>query len=187
MDETGEMDDGVPTWFGPLGRSDPGVRAEGPRGGRRRDRHGHGPRGPIAAPGPLAPGGAPVTPTRAQRFDDLVLDAVERLEHRFARQLRGVEFAVEDVPDPEQRHSYGVPLAATLTRPRVQPSDAHPQPDHVAQVARVVIYRRPIELRSPNPTALGALVRDVVVEHVADLLGLAPEDVDADYGDEGLG
>ena len=36
--------------------------------------------------------------TRGERFDDLLLDAVEDLEQRWARELEGVEFAVEDVP-----------------------------------------------------------------------------------------
>ena len=40
----------------------------------------------------------PLAQTRGERFDDLVLDAVEHLEERWSKQLEGVEFAVEDVP-----------------------------------------------------------------------------------------
>jgi hypothetical protein len=39
--------------------------------------------------------------SRAERFDDLVLDAVERLEKQWAAELADVEFAVEDVPPAE--------------------------------------------------------------------------------------
>src|SRR6185312_3591107 len=58
----------------------------------RRDRHGRGLRGP------LLPAALPGARTRSELFDDLVLDAVEHLEHRWSDQLRNVEFAVEDVP-----------------------------------------------------------------------------------------
>src|SRR5690349_15109984 len=58
----------------------------------RRDRHGRGLRGR------LVPDGVPLARSRAEQFDDLVLDAVEDLERRWERELAGVEFAVEDVP-----------------------------------------------------------------------------------------
>lgn len=74
---------------GPLGRrgSTSGL-GDGPvQPVRRRDRRGRGPRGP------LMPSTMPAYRTRAERFDDLVLDAVERLERRWTRQLDGTEFA----------------------------------------------------------------------------------------------
>jgi predicted Zn-dependent protease with MMP-like domain len=133
---------------------------------RRRDRRGRGPRGP------LMPTTMPAYRTRAQRFDDLVLDAVERLERRWARQLDGTEFAVEDVPpsNPAPWERGGVPLG------RYFPADA-------GLPARIVVYRRPVESRSSDPLDLADLVRDVVVEQVAHMLGRSPEDVDPDYGE----
>src|SRR3954452_20000315 len=68
---------------------------------RRRDRHGRGLRGP------LLPRELPAYRTRRDRFDDRVLDAVERLGGRGAAELEegggasqpeDVEFAVEDIP-----------------------------------------------------------------------------------------
>src|SRR5437763_1122070 len=59
---------------------------------RRRDRHGRGLRGPLSPPG------TPLARSRAQVFDDLVLDAVERLEQRWSQQLAELEVAVEEVP-----------------------------------------------------------------------------------------
>lgn len=144
----------------------------GRRAGRRRDRHGRGMRGPLAVRGPLAPAGVPVARSRAQRFDEFVLDAVEELERRFAQELDGVEFAVEDVPDPRRDHGLDdVPLGAVLTAERGEP-------------ARIVLYRRPIELRAIGTSELSALVHDVVVEQVAELLGLGPNEIDPDYGEE---
>ena len=45
-----------------------------------------------------SPPRCPLARSRAEQFDDLVLDAVEDLERRWERELAGVEFAVEDVP-----------------------------------------------------------------------------------------
>jgi predicted Zn-dependent protease with MMP-like domain len=131
---------------------------------RRRDRRGRGPRGP------LMPATMPAYRTRAERFDDLVLDAVERLERHWARQLDGTEFAVEDVPPstPAPWERGGVPLG------RYFPSDA-------GLPARIVVYRRPVEARAHDPLDLADLVRDVVVEQVAHMLGRSPEDVDPGY------
>lgn len=160
------MSGGLPD---PFAGPDPGA---GARPGSRRDRHGRGMRGPLAVGGPLAPDGVPVARTRSQRFDDLVLDAVEELERRYAKELSGVEFAVEDVPDPTTGpDEEDVPLGVL-----VEPGPNRP--------ARIVIYRRPIELRTVGSSELSALVHDVVVEQVAELLGVDPEQIDPEYGTE---
>jgi predicted Zn-dependent protease with MMP-like domain len=44
--------------------------------------------------------------------------------------------------------------------------------------ARIVVYRRPLEARAHDALDLGDLVHDVVVEQVAQLLGLDPDAVD---------
>lgn len=137
-------------------------------GGRRRDRHGRGLRGP------LLPRDVPAWRTRAEHFDDLVLDAVERLEPRWGPQLDGVELAVEDVPpsDPAPWEHGDVPLG------RFFPAEGMLPP-------RIVVYRRPVETRAPDARELPTLIHDVVVEQVAHLLGLTPEQIDPRYGDEG--
>lgn len=120
----------------------------------------------------------PLSRTRAERFDDLVLDAVERLESRWSAQLAEVEFAVEDVPP-------------VRTTPAVDPWEDEPVPLGALLPAsggrplRVVVYRRPVETRAPDVQDLGLLVHDVVVEEVARLLGLDPETVDPHYGQDG--
>ena len=42
----------------------------------------------------LAPAAVPLSRTRSEAFDDLVLDAVEELEEHWSAELTGVEFAV---------------------------------------------------------------------------------------------
>jgi hypothetical protein len=104
-----------------------------------------------------------------------VLEAVERLEADWEESLRGIEFAVEDVPPPPvdgpTRSTEPVPLGLSL-------------PAESGRPARVVVYRRPVEARVSGARARGALVHDVVVEQVAELLGLEPETVDPDYGND---
>lgn len=128
---------------------------------RRRDRRGRGLRGPLIPPA------LPGYRTRAEIFDDLVLDAVERLETRWSRELDGVEFGVEEVPpsDPAPWEVAGVPLG------RYFPSDA-------GLPARVVVYRRPLENRARDRADLSAYVHEVVVEQVAHLLGRSPDEID---------
>jgi len=134
---------------------------------RRRDRRGRGIRGPFA------PQAVPITRTRAAAFDELVLDAVEHLEVRWADRLNKIQFAVEDVP----------PVAA-LGRSTIEPVPLGAWfPATGNRPAQVVIYRRPIEARSSGLEELAELVHDVVVEKVADYLGLDPEVVDPGYGE----
>ena len=102
-----------------------------------------------------------------------MLDAAERLERRWKQELDGVEFAVEDVPpsDPAPWEHGEVPLG------RFFPAQGQLPP-------RIVIYRRPVESRTSDDVDLAALVHDVVVEQLAHLLGLAPEQVDPSYRDD---
>ncbi len=50
--------------------------------------------------------------------------------------------------------------------------------------AQIVVYRRPVEIRTKTRDERALLVHEVVVEQVAELLGLAPESVDPRYGQD---
>lgn len=144
---------------------------------RHRDRRGRGLRGR------LVPAAVPMSRTPAQSFDELVLESVEAIE-RFiddndqlpASRLRNVEFAVEDVPgqfsayETDVLEDREVPLARLLP---AQPGTAGPQP-------RIVVFRRPLELRASGNEELAALVRSVIVEQVANLLDVDPAEIDPD-------
>lgn len=119
----------------------------------------------------MSPPGLPLRRSRAEAFDDLVLDAVEHLERRWEEQLRGLEVAVEDVPptDAPADSPDPVPLGRAF-------------PATSALAARIVVYRRPLETRALDRRDLADLVQDVVTEQVASLLGLSPEAVDPGYG-----
>jgi predicted Zn-dependent protease with MMP-like domain len=119
----------------------------------------------------------PLSRTRAETFDDLVLDAVEEVEHavrddaRLADQVAAVELGVEEVPpeDALVRAESGdlLPLARTEPGARDRP-------------ARLVVYRRPLELRSPDAHERGLLVHEVVVDQLAELLGVDVERLEGD-------
>lgn len=127
---------------------------------KRRDRHGRGLRGPLAPPE------VPISLTRAEKFDDLVREEVQRIVSPWRDRLAGVEFAVEDIPEAEPGAAR-VPLGVTRT---------------VAGVPRVVVFRRPLEARAgkdgKGERELVRLIHEVVVDEVALLLGLDPDDID---------
>ena len=141
----------------------------GRRTGSIRDRRGRGMRGPAVLTGPLTPDGAPRTRSNRDRFDAIVLDVVDALERRWADELGLVEFAVEETPMlPADWTASTVPLASVVRGKGEEPT-------------RLVLFRRPIELRAETQTDLGALILTVLVEQVSELLGRRPEEVDPRY------
>lgn len=93
---------------------------------------------------------------------------MRRIAERWGHELAEVEFAVEDVPEAPIPEDGPVPLGATL------PGDG-------GRPVRVVIYRRPVEARATTERDRARLIRDLLVEEVADLLGMSPETVDPSY------
>jgi len=127
-------------------------------GRRRRDRRGRGLRGS------LLPGDLPGARSRSEQFDELVLDAVNRVSRLWGSQLQAVDVVVEDVPPAEPD---GVPLSLA-------------EPASLDEPARIVVYRRPVESRAKGQQAREDLVHEVVVQAVAELLGLPLDVVDPD-------
>lgn len=104
---------------------------------------------------------------RREVFDDLVLDAADRIRPRLGPRRGEIDFAVEDVPpaDPAPWEEQIAPLGRAYPR---TPDRRH----------RVVVYRRPVEARARDLKELAMIVEDVVVEQVAALLGIPPEEID---------
>lgn len=117
--------------------------------------------------GPVAPPQVPLSVSRAESFRDLVQDSVERLERRWP-QLAEVDFMVLDVPRTDAET---VPLGQAVSAEKGRP-------------AQVVVFRRPVEIRTKSRDERALLVHEIVVEQVAELLGLSPESVDPRYGQE---
>jgi predicted Zn-dependent protease with MMP-like domain len=128
--------------------------------------------------GLLYPADMPAARSRTERFDALVIEALEPIEARWRTELTDLDVAVDDVPDlrvdPEQEvlEDRDVPLA------RLVPAgvDRRGQPTR----ARIVVYRRPLEVRARDGADLADLVHEVLVEQVAAYLNLDPDVVDGE-------
>ncbi|MFZ2501867.1 MAG: metallopeptidase family protein [Nocardioides sp.] len=140
-------------------------------GRKLRDRHGRGMRGPGVVP--RVPG-RPELATPRDRFDNLVLAVAERVEQRCVRshgadRLGLIEYAVEDAPlVPHDWATDHVPLASLVRGAGTTAS-------------RLVLFRRPIEHRCASRDELADLIHVVIVEQLADLLGIPPSEVDPNF------
>jgi len=136
---------------------------------KRRDRRDRGMRGPAVLP--RVPG-RPETRTRRERFDDLVLSIVTEIDDRWQERLGLVEYAVEDTPQiPDDWTTETVPLSSLIRGSGITPT-------------RLVVFRRPIEHRCETRSDLEAMLLTVIVEQVAELLGITPEMVDPRYDED---
>ena len=142
------------------------------RRGRRpnRDRHGRGLRGS------LYPSTLPAASTRGERFDALVLAALEPIETRWHTELTELDIAVDDVPDvrgaEQDKEGEGLLADAGVPLARLVPAgvDRRGMPTK----ARIVLFRRPLEARARDGADLADLVHHVLVEQVATYLNLDP-------------
>jgi hypothetical protein len=89
---------------------------------------------------------------------------VRRLEPRWRPHLAAVEVEILELAADPQDPSLATHRPAAAGRPAV-----------------VVVHRRPVELRAPDHAALVDLVRDLVAEELAALIGTAPEQLDPGY------
>src|SRR5690625_3953345 len=139
-----------------------------------RDRRGRGARGPsivTCSADPLVAGRPRLGQTPAQRFDDLALGIMQDLWDRFPQDLGDVELGVEEVPLlPSIWTADTVPLASFVEQTSTTP-------------ARLVLLRRPIEMRAQGPQALAALILTVVVEQLAEALAVPATSLHTGHGD----
>jgi hypothetical protein len=96
---------------------------------------------------------------------------MRELWDRFPEALATIQLGVEEVPLlPVGWSPEAVPLASFAKAQGGQP-------------ARVILLRKPIEHRARNRDDLEALIFTVLVEQVAEVLGIDPEEVHPDYRD----
>ncbi|KAA5825359.1 metallopeptidase family protein [Saccharopolyspora hirsuta] len=117
--------------------------------------------------------------SRSQRFDALVLEALEPIEQRWHAELTQLDVAVDEVPEitsttPEKVvWDDDVVVDSNVPLARLVPAgvDRRGLPTR----ARIVLYRRPLEARARDGTDMADLLHDVLVEQVATYLGLDPD------------
>jgi len=132
----------------------------------------------------LYPPTLPAAKTRAERFDAMVLEALEPIEHRWGAELTDLDLAVDDVPEVDQTSPdevvWQAGVLADVGVPLAQLVPAGVDPEGLPSRARIVLYRRPLEYRAADREELADLVHDVIIEQVANLLGIDPEDIETD-------
>jgi len=135
---------------------------------RRRERHGRGLRGPLAAPNSIT--GAPVSLRQRTRpadfFTDCLRASISRTARVCPRALVGIDIGYEEVPgNLETWRSARVPLAAAVPA----------RPGHNGQV---VLFRRPLEHRANSRADLRRLVHRALLEQLSALTGIGLDELD---------
>lgn len=128
----------------------------------------------------MYPATLPAAASRAEKFDALVLDALEPIEARWRHELTKLDVAVDDVPevnaDLPAAQADGMLLDGSVPISRLVPAGV--DRTGLPTRARIVLYRRPLEARAKDPAELADLVHDVLVEQVASYLGVEPDIID---------
>jgi hypothetical protein len=127
----------------------------------KRDRHDRGLRGPVL------PHSAPLHKSSDKFFVGEMEDAIEDLDARLGTMLTHIKFALEEIPNKRDLTfaSGHVPLG------RIDQGNP----------TSIVLYQRPIEMRSDSKELLQRVLRDVLAELVSLVTGLRPDDVDPNY------
>jgi len=112
-----------------------------------------------------------------------VLDALEPIEARWRSELTKLDVAVDDVPEIESGDRDGAAADGVLADggvPLARLVPAGMDRGGMPTSARIVLYRRPLEARAKDSVDLADLVHDVLVEQVANYLGLDPGAIDGE-------
>ena len=130
----------------------------------------------------MLPNSVPAWRTRGEKFDQLVLEAFAPIDARWHDRLTKLDIAVDEVPKmrpldpesvtwPEEVVADGPVPLSRLIPPGI---DRH----GAATRARIVLFRRPLELRARHPEDLVDLLLDVLVQQIATYLGVDPDVID---------
>ncbi|MDO3645455.1 metallopeptidase family protein [Nocardia mangyaensis] len=132
--------------------------------------------------GPMLPPTVPAWRTRGQKFDRLVLEAFAPLDTRWHDRLTKLDIAVDDVPKIRPLHPDSVTwpdeVVADGPVPLSRLIPAGVDSRGAATRARVVLFRKPLELRAADPDDLVELLREVLVQQIATYLGVDPDLID---------
>ena len=129
-------------------------------------------RGPAFGDSVLAPDGVPARRTPAESFDHMALQTLRAVVGRWVDRLGDVELAVEEVPVIGPGWTSGtVPLSSYVEATGTSR-------------ARLVLFRRPLEHRADGPAELEALLLTVIVEQLAEVLGLPVEEILPGYEED---
>lgn len=100
------------------------------------------------------------------------MESAQRLERLWGEKIQDVQIIVKEIPDGLEQ------LAPDAVRGLLGSSTAA----GAQRPATITVYRHPIEMTAKGYIPANELVHDVIVEQMAELLGMAPEAVDPAYG-----
>jgi predicted Zn-dependent protease with MMP-like domain len=130
----------------------------------------------------LFPATLPAARSRSERFDAIVLDALEPIDERWHAELEQLDIAVDEVPEVTDCDPATVTWGSDVVEDGKVPL-ARLVPvgvDHAGLPtrARIVLYRRPLETRAQDGADLSDLVHEILVEQIASYLGVDPDTID---------
>jgi predicted Zn-dependent protease with MMP-like domain len=113
-----------------------------------------------------------------QRFEELVLEAVEALPQRFLDRLANIDIEVRGWPNPEELRSARVPVGRTLLGLYVGiPHPRRGRRYHLALPDRIFIYQRPIERLCRSDDEVRERIGRVIKHEIAHHFGLTDADL----------
>ncbi len=130
----------------------------------------------------MFPATLPAARSRSERFDAIVLDALEPIEERWHTELERLDVAVDEVPEITDCDPttviWGNDVVEDGKVPLARLVPAGVDRAGLPTRARIVLYRRPLETRAQHGGDLSDLVHEVLVEQVASYLGVDPDTID---------
>lgn len=111
-----------------------------------------------------------------ERFDRLVLEAVEGLPEPFLRKLSNIDIEVRDRAGPAELRAAGVPPGATLLG--MYQGVPHTRRSHgygMVLPDRIFIYQKPIERLCRSDDEVRERVRKVVLHEIGHHFGMSEE------------
>ena len=132
---------------------------------KRRNRHSRGQRAPVVLPRSYGGRIDRIDTTHAEFFTACLAQAVQQVQMSCPGILDNVVVGAEDVPTMPDWTEGRVPLSSAVDGCEHSP-------------ARVVIYRRPLELRTASRRGLAILVHRTLIEQLSALTGTPVETID---------
>ena len=113
-----------------------------------------------------------------QRFEELVLEAVETLPQSFLNRLANIDIEVRDWASPQELRSARVPAGATLLGLYLGiPHTRRGRGYHLALPDRIFIYQRPIERLCRSDQEVRERIGRVIKHEIAHHFGLTEADL----------
>jgi predicted Zn-dependent protease with MMP-like domain len=113
-----------------------------------------------------------------QRFEELVVEAVEALPQRFLDRLANIDIEVRDWPSSQELRSARVPAGATLLGLYVGiPRTRRGRGYNLALPDRIFVYQRPIERLCRSDDEVRERIGRVVKHEIAHHFGLTEADL----------